>query len=502
MSIANITNNEDIEFEAQLFADYPPKLLDFASSCCILFIILGVPGNLITIIALIKSKKLRNATAVFIVNLTFSDLLFGVFNLPLAASLFGHRAWVHTSFLCLLFPILRYGLLAVSVFTVLAITINRYVMIAHQRIYGKMYTKISIAFMVLATWIGAFGALVPTLLGVWGTFGLDASIGSCTILPDADGNSPKGFLFVFAFVLPCLAICVCYARIFCIVHKAYVKTHSHQKRPSIANSNCNSSKPSPSSKDQLSFQALQHPELNIQAEIPTVHNSLLRGTFQSPKNNISQNAQEKEMKAINLGHRYSLKSSALHLYRDVSLGTPQHSLYEANDISNSQTQQKTLTHSTLTHDERSFTDTEISLSSEAVSPITDILETKVRAERRLSEKSSKNTNNSPFQGTIRRRRAASLINRPQTLSAKDRRLLKMILVIFISFVACYLPITFVKILGMDDNPVLNTLGLLLIYMTTCINPIIYVLMSSEYRQAYVSLLQCRHDADHHNRSGS
>ncbi|XP_068218258.1 G-protein coupled receptor moody [Palaemon carinicauda] len=502
MTRVNITSNDDIELETQLFSDYPPKLLDFASSCCILFIIIGVPGNLITIIALIKSKKLRNATAVFIVNLTFSDLLLGIFNLPLAASIFGHRAWVHPRFLCLLFPILRYGLLAVSVFTVLAITINRYVMIAHQRIYGKMYTKISIALMVIATWIGAFGALVPTLLGVWGTFGLDESIGSCTILPDADGNSPKGFLFVFAFMLPCLAICVCYARIFCIVHKAYVKTHSHQKRSSITSTNCNSSKISPTSKDQISFRALQQPTPNIQVEITPVNTSHPTCKFKSQKNNILHNVQEKEMKTVNLGHRYSLKSSGIHLFRDISLGTPRPSLHDTNDISNSLPQQRTLSHTTIAYDERSFTDTEISLSSEAVSPMTDILETKVKADRRLSEKSSKGINNSPFQGTIRRRRAASLINRPQTLSSKDRRLLKMILVIFISFVACYLPITFVKLLGMDDYPVLNTIGLLLIYMTTCINPIIYVLMSSEYRQAYVSLLRCRRDADPHNRSGS
>ncbi|KAK7070290.1 hypothetical protein SK128_019977, partial [Halocaridina rubra] len=40
-----------------LFANYPPLLLDFAVGCCVLFMILGVPGNLITITALIKGKK-------------------------------------------------------------------------------------------------------------------------------------------------------------------------------------------------------------------------------------------------------------------------------------------------------------------------------------------------------------------------------------------------------------------------------------------------------------
>lgn len=38
--------------------------------------------------------------------------------------------------------------------------------------------------MVAATWLMAFGALMPTWRGAWGTFGLDVSIGSCSILPD------------------------------------------------------------------------------------------------------------------------------------------------------------------------------------------------------------------------------------------------------------------------------------------------------------------------------
>ena len=77
------------------------------------------------------------------------------------------------------------------------------------------------------------------------------------------------------------------------------------------------------------------------------------------------------------------------------------------------------------------------------------------------------------------------------MSTKDQRLLKMILVIFLSFVLCYLPITIVKVLGKEsDAPFINVLGYALIYLTTCTNPIIYVAMSSEYRQAYRQLLHC------------
>nr|CAD7573427.1 unnamed protein product [Timema californicum] len=166
----------------------------------------------------------RNATAAFIINLSVSDLMFCCFNLPLAASMFWQRAWRHGELLCQLFPLLRYGLVAVSLFTVLAITINRYVMIGHPRMYPKLYRKKYLGLMVACTWMFGFGALIATWVGVWGRFGLDRCIGSCSILPDDLGRSPKEFLFVVAFLIPCLAIVVCYARIFYIVRKTALKS--------------------------------------------------------------------------------------------------------------------------------------------------------------------------------------------------------------------------------------------------------------------------------------
>lgn len=78
------------------------------------------------------------------------------------------------------------------------------------------------------------------------------------------------------------------------------------------------------------------------------------------------------------------------------------------------------------------------------------------------------------------------------MSSKDRRLLKMILVIFISFLTCYLPITLTKVSSsIAGVNFVFIMGYLLVYLTTCINPIIYVVMSSEYRQAYKNLLMCR-----------
>lgn len=113
----------------------------------------------------------------------------------------------------------------------------------------------------------------------------------------------------------------------------------------------------------------------------------------------------------------------------------------------------------------------------------------VRYGRRQDRKNNSNAGRKT--STIGNNTSASAIY-PGKMTTKDRRLLKMILVIFISFLMCYLPITVTKINGSIVNiHVLNILSYLLIYLTTCINPIIYVVMSSEYRQAYWNLILCR-----------
>ncbi|GBP19541.1 Protein trapped in endoderm-1 [Eumeta japonica] len=71
-------------------------------------------------------------------------------------------------------------------------------------------------------------SLVPPLLGVWGQLGLDTNTFSCTILPK-DGHSPKKYLFVFGFALPCAVIIVSYSCIYWRVRKSKRKLESRSK---------------------------------------------------------------------------------------------------------------------------------------------------------------------------------------------------------------------------------------------------------------------------------
>lgn len=75
-------------------------------------------------------------------------------------------------------------------------------------------------------------------------------------------------------------------------------------------------------------------------------------------------------------------------------------------------------------------------------------------------------------------------------TSKDKRLLSMITAIMVSFFICHLPITILKVSTAVSvaTPSAYLWSYILRFLTTCINPIIYVVMSQEYRKAYKKVI--------------
>lgn len=472
--------------ENQLFEGYSDELLTFAWIACIVFIIVGVPGNLLTIIALSRGKQTRNSTAIFIINLSCSDLLFGCFNLPLATSTFKERAWTHSDLLCRLFPLLRYGLMAVSLLSVSLITINRYIIIAHPRQYPRIYQRRYLALMVASIWLITFSIMIPTWRGIWGRFGLDTSIGSCSILHDKNDRSPKEFLFMTAFMLPCICIVICYARIFFLVRQAAIRAGANAAKsseiattPPIQNqtqlqalakkvSDKDKSKAKGRDKDKDKDKDKDNSKDIESASQEAIRPFVVNETFAFIDDNVSSDS---------FPISYSIKKEspidANVVLQDKSLGNNNKDTRQGSTAA-------TVTGSSLNDTNISRSQTLVEQGRSSKNPITTSLRTSFTRfnPRKSHYVSMGNTSN-----------ASSIY--PGRMSVKDRRLLKMILVIFVWFVICYLPITVAKIWKSANNVhVFNIMGYLLIYLTTCINPLIYVLMSSEYRRAYWNLLRC------------
>ncbi|KAI4497492.1 hypothetical protein M0802_007503 [Mischocyttarus mexicanus] len=467
-------------------------------------------------------------------NLSLSDLMFCCFNLPLATSTFWHRYWLHGTLLCRLFPLMRYGLVAVSLFTVLSITINRYVMIGHPRLYPKLYKTKYLIPMILATWILSFSFLIVTWFGHWGRFGLDTAIGSCSILPDVNGRNPKEFLFVLAFLTPCLAIVLCYARIFYIVRKTASKSRRRDKvSPTIDNGDRNREQRSitpryqeeessvigsscidasglcvsfsnrPIKEEQISqiFQAKPYEESSSLGNPPSSE----QDTSRDEENDL------REENSIGLDHSPQDKDKiAYKVIEDIPFADDRNAdIGDTNVFLSTHPRKiKDLSEKPTFNAKRRLERmaSRASFVVESTLWIQRFTESGTRLERSETFVSSRSSTpdrcNKTKSNKIFRRESKfksltkfrNMDNGPR-MSRKDKKLLKMILVIFSSFLICYLPITITKLFKDAENWIgLNIAGYILIYLTTCINPVVYVVMSSEYRSAYKNMLLCRNES--------
>ncbi|EDV91787.1 G-protein coupled receptor moody [Drosophila grimshawi] len=478
-------NRSHVEhLDNELFEGYSETLLTVAWTFCILFTVVGVPGNLLTIVALSRSKQTRNSTAIFIINLSCSDLLFGCFNLPLAAATFMERAWTFGDLLCRLFPLLRYGLLAVSLLSVSLITINRYIIIAHPRQYPRIYQRRYLAMMVAGTWLITFSIMIPTWRGVWGRFGLDTSIGSCSILHDKYDRSPKEFLFIAAFMLPCICIVICYARIFLLVRQATIRAGNKSQEVATTPTTIQPPNDKPKNRDKQPDKTKvkdieKHKDkdkdrknTSEEGSSGTRHAFVVSETFAFIDDNTSSES---------FPISYSTSQRQPHRESPIDANIV---LQDLNDHSNNK-QQAAAANPADSSISRS--QSQLEQNRNAKNPITTSLRTSFTrfSPRKSHYVSMGNTSN-----------ASSIY--PGRMSPKDRRLLKMILVIFVWFVVCYLPITLTKIWkSANDMHVFNITSYILIYMTTCINPLIYVLMSKEYRRAYSQMFRCQQTEQQH-----
>ncbi|XP_067638211.1 protein trapped in endoderm-1 isoform X2 [Eurosta solidaginis] len=207
---------------------YPHSATLFAAVCASLFTVIGTFGNFITIIALLKCPKIRgHATTAFILSLSVSDLLFCCLSLPLTALRYYEEKWTFGETLCKIFPVIFYGNVAVSILSMVGITLNRYILIACRWLYVQIYKRSYILIQLVLIWSTSFLLLLPPILGVWGEMGLDEVTFSCTILKK-NGKSIKKTLFLIGFLLPCIVIIISYSCIYTTVLRQKRKMETHR----------------------------------------------------------------------------------------------------------------------------------------------------------------------------------------------------------------------------------------------------------------------------------
>ncbi|XP_073844488.1 CCHamide-1 receptor [Musca autumnalis] len=152
--------------------------------------IVGVLGNGTLIIVFLTVRQMRNVPNTYIFSLALADLLVIVTTVPLTSTVYTVDTWPWGSLLCTLSEFFKDVSIGVSVFTLTALSGDRYFAIVdplrkfHAHGGGKRATRLTIAIAV-SIWLLAIICGLPALIG--------------TYVKEVAVNSNKSFSFCYPF---------------------------------------------------------------------------------------------------------------------------------------------------------------------------------------------------------------------------------------------------------------------------------------------------------------
>ncbi|XP_063866061.1 LOW QUALITY PROTEIN: cholecystokinin receptor type A-like [Scylla paramamosain] len=129
--------------------------------CYVIIFLLGMIGNTLVIVTLLQNRKMRTITNVFLLNLAFSDLLLGVFCMPftLIGSLL--RDFIFGAVMCRLIPYFQAVSVSVSVWTLVAISLERFYAIC-QPLKSRGWQTLSHAYKIISlVWLLSLVFMAP-----------------------------------------------------------------------------------------------------------------------------------------------------------------------------------------------------------------------------------------------------------------------------------------------------------------------------------------------------
>ncbi|XP_063530715.1 cholecystokinin receptor type A-like [Cydia strobilella] len=130
----------------------------------ILIFTLSISGNCIVIATLANNKRMRTVTDVYLLNLAISDFLLGVFCVPFTLVGQIYRRFLFGPVLCKIIPFLQAVSVSVDVWTLVAISLERYFAICRPLKSRKWQTKCHAYKMIGLVWLLSVMLNLPILI--------------------------------------------------------------------------------------------------------------------------------------------------------------------------------------------------------------------------------------------------------------------------------------------------------------------------------------------------
>ena len=169
--------------------------------------LVGIIGNSLVIYVILAKKQMRTSTNLMLLNLAIADIAFLLVCAPFTAYKYVALTWSFGNFWCKTVKYFLYMTAYVTVYTLVCISLLRYLTVVCNVASAKYRTKTMVLGYIIAIWLMMLSVNIPVLLiSRVKRFSLYSYCGM-----ENTATTPFFFsFFVFAYVLPLLAICILY----------------------------------------------------------------------------------------------------------------------------------------------------------------------------------------------------------------------------------------------------------------------------------------------------
>uniref|UniRef100_A0A8D0E4C4 Motilin receptor n=1 Tax=Salvator merianae TaxID=96440 RepID=A0A8D0E4C4_SALMN len=218
-------NQEELMFQScnkNLCPLLPLHMLIPVTIVCLALLVLGVTGNVLTVVVTGHSQDLRNTTSLYLSSLAVSDLLLLLLGLPLDLYRLWHpQSWVLGTLLCCIWHWSGEGCAYSSILHLTALTAERYIAICFPLRAKVLVTQQRVKALLVILWAVALLSATPFLflVGVQkvGNFSGDGNIRQeCgpTVHAQSTGMlATMLWVTTIYFVLPFLCLYILYSLI-------------------------------------------------------------------------------------------------------------------------------------------------------------------------------------------------------------------------------------------------------------------------------------------------
>uniref|UniRef100_A0A674IQ58 G-protein coupled receptors family 1 profile domain-containing protein n=1 Tax=Terrapene triunguis TaxID=2587831 RepID=A0A674IQ58_9SAUR len=197
-------------------AEVPDHILYITGTCVLIIGSIGVIGNLLVLYAFYSNKKLRTPPNYFIMNLAVSDFLMSASQAPICFINSLHKEWILGEIGCDLYAFCGALFGITSMMTLLAISIDRYLVITKPLQSMRWTSKKHTSQIIVIVWLYSLGWSVAPLLG-WSSYVPEGLMISCTwdyVTYSPANRSYTMMLCCCVFFIPLVIIFHCYLFMF------------------------------------------------------------------------------------------------------------------------------------------------------------------------------------------------------------------------------------------------------------------------------------------------